>query len=93
MSNKTKNDLIGFAIEKTIVEIGGSKMLYDVLSFLHNNYNCYLHDCVEHPGYLIRALKEHNGLYNVIMTSLQAKLEEYTCNKRIETFLQRINQN
>jgi len=86
--DRSKKNLVGLAIEKTIIDIGGNKMLYEVLSFLYKNYRCYTADCLAQPKYLLQALKEQDAKHaSLILDSINKKLDEYSDDKSILTFL------
>ena len=87
---KTKNALVSLAIEKALLDTGGSKLLYDVCLELFTNYRSYIADCYENPEYLVKALKVHGENYKVIVASIRAQLEEFSYHKPIERFLNRI---
>ena len=84
----SKKNLVGLVIEKTIIDVGGNKMLYQFLGFLYENYRCYAADCLEHPKYLLQALKEQDAKHaSLILDSINKKLDEYSDDKSILTFL------
>ena len=88
----SKKNLVGLAIEKSIIDVGGNKMLYQVLNFLYENYSCYVADCLEHPKYILGALKEQDAKHaGLILDSINKKLEEYSDNKSILMFLMVLN--
>ena len=84
--------LVGLAIEQAILDTGGTKMFYEVLNFLYENYDSYTTDCLVHPQYLLAALKEQDRKYSSIIISLiMSKLEEYSYHKPIQNFLTKLN--
>ncbi|MGQ0637758.1 MAG: hypothetical protein ACT4N1_00130 [Nitrososphaerota archaeon] len=84
----SKKNLVGLAIERAIIDVGGNKTLYQVLNFLYENYRCYTADCLEHPKYLLQALKEQDVKdASLILDSINKKLDEYSDDKSILTFL------
>jgi len=85
-SNDTYQDLVKIAVEKTLLEIGPH--VYDeVLTRMKDDYNCDFSDCLEHPDYLKRILKNIFGnSYNSIINSIQLFLLDFNSN-RLENFL------
>jgi hypothetical protein len=51
-TNKVKKALVSLALEESLLEIGGSKLLYDVFRILYEKFQSYLPDCYDHPEYL-----------------------------------------
>lgn len=84
--------LVSVTLEQAIVEIGGGKLLNDVFSALHKKFQCYLPDCYEHPEYLKGvAMEIDEGVYAMLMHSVQEKLAEFSYQKPIEEFLLNIS--
>lgn len=88
----SKKNMVGLYIEKAIIDVGGNKMLYQVLNFLYENYHCYTADCLEHPKYLLEALKEQDTKHaGLILDSINKKLDEYSDDKSVLAFLMDIS--
>lgn len=84
--------LVGLAIEQAILDTGGTKMFYEVLNFLYENYESYTTDCLVYPQYLIDALKEQDRKYShTIISLIMVKLEEYSYHKSVQSFLTKLN--
>jgi len=84
----SKKNLVGLTIERTLIDVGGNKMLYQVLNFLYENYRCYAADCLEHPKYLLESLKEQDAKHaGLILDSINKKLNEYSDDKSVLAFL------
>ena len=88
IENESYRNLIGLAIEQTLLDVGGNKMFYDVLNTLYENYYSYIQDCCEHPERLLRAIREQDRKYHyLIIESIMSKLDEFKDRKEIATFL------
>jgi len=91
-TNKVKKALVSLAIEESLLEIGGSKLLHDVFRILYEKFQSYLPDCYDHPEYLRGIFAELNsGTCDVFLESLDEKLEEYAYQKPIDEFLVKIS--
>jgi hypothetical protein len=91
-ANKVKKALVSLAIEESLLEIGGSKLLHDVFRILYERFQSYLPDCYDHPEYLRGIFAElDSGTCDVFLESLDEKLEEYTYQKPIGEFLVKIS--
>jgi hypothetical protein len=92
-THSVKKALVSLALEETLLEIGGNKLLNEVIRILYETSHCYLPDCYEHPEYLRSIFNElDRGTCSVIIESLKAKLEEFSYHKSIEKFLANINE-
>lgn len=83
-------DLIGLSIEKTLAEIGLS-VLYSVQDRLLKEYNCKFSDCLDHPDYLNKILRDIFGnSYYVIVDSIQQNLKEFSTKDLVVNFIRNI---
>jgi hypothetical protein len=91
-TNKVKKALVSLALEESLLEIGGSKLLHDVFRILYEKFQSYLPDCYDHPEYLRGIFAEiDSGTCDVFLESLNEKLEEYAYQKPIGKFLVKIS--
>ena len=91
-ANKVKKALVSLALEESLMEIGGNKLLHDVFRILYEKFQCYLPDCYDHPEYLRGVFTEiDSGTCDVFIESLNEKLEEYSYQKPIGEFLIKIS--
>ncbi len=91
-TNKVKKALVSLALEESLLEIGGSKLLHDVFRILYEKFQSYLPDCYDLPEYLRGIFAELNsGTCDVFLESLDEKLEEYAYQKPIDEFLVKIS--
>lgn len=82
-----KKALVGLAIERALLEIGGS-VLDQVTRKLETEYNCYIFDCYNNPEMLHRVLKEIYGdSYKAIVDSIKKNLDEFAYQEPIGRFL------
>ncbi len=78
------------AIEHTLLKIS-TVTLEKVESKLQSEYECNLSDCYEHPEYLSRILKDLFGpAHDKIIQDVNSYLEEFTYQKPIADFLEKI---
>ena len=79
--------LVSLAIEQTLIDFN-PVVLDQVATRLYEKYHCKIEDCYRHPDYLCDVLKElfGNG-YNSILTSIRAKLDEFSYQETISKFL------
>ncbi|MBS3926591.1 MAG: hypothetical protein KGZ34_07885 [Nitrosarchaeum sp.] len=79
--------LISVTISQTLYEI--SEAVHDdVGNALYKKYNCYFHDCLNHPEYLVDVIQQIFGDgYISIIHSINKKLEEFSYQKPINEFL------
>lgn len=91
MSNpREQKALVVLAIEHTLLKISSST-LGQVESRLHEQYNCALSDCYEHPEYLATILKELFGVsYSKVLGDISVYLSEFTYQRPIAEFLQKM---
>lgn len=83
-----KKALVSLAIEQTLLEIGGEKMLDEVSNIMLEEYNCGIPDCFEHPEYLNKVLKNLFGnSYYTIVQSIKKQLDEFSYQEPIAEFL------
>ena len=86
-SGSVKKALINFTIEQALLEIGKTA-LDEVGNRLYEKYNCYFHDCLDHPEYLKDVLQEIFGSgYLSIIQKIQQRLGEFTEQEPIANFL------
>ena len=80
-------DLIGLTVEKTLSEI--SYALRETVQIrLEEEYNCEFSDCLDHPEYLNKILKDIFGKsYYTIITSIQKNLREFESKQLVQDFL------
>ena len=91
-TNKVKKALVSLALEESLFEIGGSKLLNDIFRILHEKFQSYLPDCYDHPEYLRGIFSEiDSGTCDVLLESLNKKLVEYSYQKPIGEFLVKIS--
>lgn len=85
--------LVTLTIEQTLIEIGGSGLLNDVLRILYEKCNCYLPDCFDNPEILRKVWGElDEGTCKVMVDTIHEKLEEFTYQKSIDNFLTSLQQ-
>jgi hypothetical protein len=90
--NKVKKALVSLALEESLQEIGGNKLLHEVFRILYEKFHSYLPDCYDNPEYLRSIFAElDNGTCEVFLESLNKKLEEYAYQKPIGEFLVKIS--
>jgi len=90
--NKVKKALVSLALEESLLEIGGSKLLHEVFRILYEKFHCYLPDCYEHPDYLIGIFADlDSGTVDVFLESINEKLAEFSYQKPIGEFLIKIS--
>ncbi len=91
-AGKVRKALVSLALEESLLEIGGSKLLHEVFRNLYEKFQCYLPDCFEHPDYLRGIFAElDSGTVDVFLESIDEKLEEYAYQKPIGEFLAKIS--
>ncbi len=91
-SNKVKKALVSLALEESLLEIGGSKLLHEVFRILYEKFHCYLPDCYDNPQYLRSIFAElDNETCDAFFESLNEKLVEYAYQKPIGEFLVKIS--
>lgn len=89
-ANQVKKALVSLALEESLLEIGGSKLLHDVFRILYERFQAYLPDCYNHPEYLRGVFTElDSGTCDVFMELLNEKLEEFAYQKPISEFLEK----
>ena len=91
--NTVRKGLVALSLEQTLLEIGGGKLLNEVLGILFEKYQSYLPNCYENPEYLIGACKELGESFSKeIRQSLRKRLEEFSYQGQIEYFLTRLSE-
>ena len=91
-TNMVKKALVCLALEESLLEIGGSKLLHEVFRILYEKFQSYLPDCYDHPEYIRGIFTEiDNGTADVFLESLNEKLGEYAYQKPIGEFLAKIS--
>lgn len=82
-----KKFTVVLAIEE-VLEKMGEPVLTQVNSELYSKYHCHLTDCYENPQHLINVLKDLFGeSYNIIIESIEKKLEDQIIREPINEFL------
>jgi len=83
----TMKALTALAIEKTLLDMG--RPVYEkVVKSMYKKYQSYIPDCYEHPEYLKEVLKDlYGNAYNVIVSSIEEQLYEFSYKKQMGTFL------
>ena len=82
---------ISLAIEQSLRDISDT-VCENVGDALYKKYNCYFHNCLEHPDYLADVLKQIFGDgHHSIVISINKRLEEFSYQKPIKEFLLVIN--
>ena len=90
-TTKVRKALVGLALEESLLEIGGSKLLHEMFRMLYEKFKSYLPDCYDHPEYLRGILTElDSGTCDVFLESLDEKLDEFAYQKPIGEFLVKI---
>lgn len=90
-NHDVKKALISFTIENVLLNVGKTT-LDEVGSRLYEKYDCYFHDCLEHPEYLKDVLQEIFGSgYSSITGKIQQRLDEFEEQEPIANFLQVIS--
>ncbi len=79
--------LVSVTISQSLYEI--SKAVHDeVGNALYKKYNCYFHDCLDHPEYLVDIIQQIFGDGHIsIIHNINKKLEEFSYQKPINEFL------
>jgi hypothetical protein len=91
-TNKVKKALVSLALEESLLEIGGTKLLHDVFRILYERFQSYLPDCYDHPEYLSGIFTElDSGTSDVFLELLNEKLVEFSYQKPIGEFLIKIS--
>ena len=91
-TNKVKKALVSLAMEESLLEIGGSKLLHEVFRILYEKFQSYLPDCYDHPEYLSAIFAElDSGTADVFSDLLSEKLQEYSYQRPIGEFLVKIS--
>ncbi|GBL41618.1 hypothetical protein EMGBD3_09860 [Nitrosarchaeum sp.] len=86
-----KDALVSLAIERSLSEISEA-VCENVGNKLYKKYECYFHDCLQHPDYLVDVLKQVFGDgYLSIVNNINKKLEEFSYQDQIKEFLLVIN--
>jgi len=89
---KVRKALVSLAVEESLLEIGGSKLLHEVFRLLYEQFHCYLPDCYDHPEHLRSIFAEiDSGTCDVFLETLNEKLGEYAYQKPIGEFLVKIS--
>ena len=89
-SAKEQKAIVVLAIEHTLLKISTST-LENVVARLHQRYNCTISDCYEHPEYLTSILKDFFGTsYNKVVKDVNMYLDEFTYQRPIAEFLEKI---
>lgn len=83
--------LIAITIERVLLKMG--KPVFDAFTKkLYKNYNCYIHDCSDHPEYLRQVLKEMYGnSYMTIVSAIIDDLAKFSHQKFITNFIKIIS--
>ena len=90
-TKKVRKALVGLALEESLLEIGGSKLLHEMFRMLYEKFQSYLPDCYDHPEYLRDILAElDSGTCDVFLESINEKLVEFSYQKPIGEFLLKI---
>lgn len=91
MNNRIEQKtLVILAIEQILLKISNST-LENVEAKLHNEYNCTISDCYEHPEYLTNVLKDLFGIaYRQVVKDVSVYLEEFAYQRSIAEFLEKI---
>ena len=80
-------DLVGLAVEKTLSEISFA-LLETVQLRLEEDYNCEFSDCLDHPEYLNKILRDIFGKsHYAIVMSIQKNLREFESKQLVQNFL------
>jgi len=88
---KITNALVSLVISQSLYDI--SKAIHDkVGDMIYEKHGCYFHNCLEHPEYLVDALKQIFGDgYISIVSNINKRLEEFSYQNSINRFLLEIN--
>lgn len=89
--NKAKKALVCFAIEQTLLEMGGATLLDKVADLLLKNYQLSISDCYDHPEYLNMVLKKLFGNNTDIVQSIKKQLDEFVYQDSIAEFLVKLS--
>ncbi len=85
--NTVKKALVGLAIEKALLDMGGP-ILDQVTRKLETEYNCYIFDCYNNPEMLHRVFKELDGWsHKTIVDLIKKNLDEFAYQEPISRFL------
>ncbi len=91
VDNKAKKALVCFAIEQTLLEVGGTTLLDKVADLLFKNYQSSISDCYDHPEYLNMVLKKLFGNNTDIAQSIKKQLDEFVYQEPIAEFLVKLS--
>jgi len=84
-------DFVSISIENALSKIG-TPLADEVSIRLNATYNCNFGDCLEHPEYLNKILKEIFGeSYLKVVKLINQQLVDMAFDKPIESFLKIIN--
>jgi hypothetical protein len=87
MPDNTKKVFVDMAIQKALLENGGST-LEKVSNRLFETYHSQLEDCYDNPEYLREVLKDILGdSYGKIAKTIKTHLQSMSHHKQIEIFL------
>jgi len=91
IGHQAKRALVSFAIEQSLLEVGGAVMLDKVNIMLYKEYNSSIPDCYDPPDYLNKVLKKILGnSHKDIVESIKKQLEEFVYHEDISKFIQKI---
>lgn len=84
--------LASYAMEQSLVEVGGPALLGAVSNKIFEKYRCHHTDCYEHPEYLNAVLDSMSGtIHNVIVILIRNRLEEFSYHGEILEFVEKLN--
>jgi hypothetical protein len=87
----TRKELLAFAVEDALNEMG-EPTLEIVTNKLFQEYHCQLPDCLEHPEYLAKVLKDTFGYANIaVVEKIKKNLGEFCSERPVAEFLQVIS--
>ena len=87
LDRQLSRDFVTISIEKALTEIG-SPVSNEVSLRLKEDYNCDFADCLDHPEFLNKILKDLFGnSYQKIVDSIKKNLDGLSSNTQLENFL------
>ncbi|BDQ31196.1 hypothetical protein NZNM25_01980 [Nitrosopumilus zosterae] len=88
-----KKSFINYAVEQTLVDIGGEPMMMLVSEKLHSKYDCNLENSYKTPRYINDVLIDLYGKssHNII-DKITETLDEFSHTQEIEKFLLQLNE-
>lgn len=85
--------LVGIAIERSLLDVGGSDLHQSVQNWLYSEYRYHFSNCLEHPESLRKILQRRCGdKYDTIVNKIQGLLGEVSQREPFLEFMKQIGQ-